>query len=190
MNRTYVIQKIIDTLNSKCYLEIGVQYGANLFRINVQCKIAVDPNFSFLNFRTLGLFLKYNKRAHITYHRCTSDEYFDHIEPGSTFDLVFVDGLHTYDQSLRDVNNALNYLSEGGLVLLHDCNPGTEAEACPAQSCQQAAEYKLPGWTGVWCGDVWKTICNLRAFRDDLNVFVLDCDLGVGVITRGKPEHY
>jgi hypothetical protein len=46
----------------------------------------------------------------------------------------------------------------------------------------------IPGWTGFWCGDVWKAIVRLRATRNDLRVFVLDCDYGIGVVYRGTPE--
>ena len=37
------------------------------------------------------------------------------------------------------------------------------------------------------CGDVWKTIVHLRATRDDLRVFVLNCDYGLGIIRPGTP---
>ena len=37
-------------------------------------------------------------------------------------------------------------------------------------------------------GDVWKTIVHLRSQRRDLRAFVLDCDFGLGIITRGQPE--
>ena len=46
----------------------------------------------------------------------------------------------------------------------------------------------LPNWTGLWCGDVWKSIVQLRSTFTDLNVFVLNCDFGIGVIARGKPQ--
>lgn len=49
---------------------------------------------------------------------------------------------------------------------------------------------KIIGLSGTcrWSGDVWKTIVHLRSYHDDLNIFVLDCDCGLGIITRGKPE--
>ena len=30
---------------------------------------------------------------------------------------------------------------------------------------------------------------HLRSLRDDINVFTLDCDHGLGIITKGKPEN-
>jgi hypothetical protein len=184
MNRTCVIQKIIDAKDAVSYLEIGVQYGANFFRIKARQKVAVDPRFTFFNFRTLVLWLKYNRSKSCTYKKCTSDEYFRHLNPTVTFDVIFIDGLHTYTQSLEDVNNALERLNDGGVIILHDSNPPSEAAAYPAYSLEYAAKQKLSGWTGDWCGDVWKTVCNLRSNRMDLNVFVLNSDLGLGIVMK------
>lgn len=104
----------------------------------------------------------------------------------NALDVVFIDGLHTYEQSLKDVNNSLKYLKEAGVIIMHDCNPPFESAAYPAESIEHAKSLNLPGWTGEWCGDVWKTIAHLRSSRNDLNIFVLDCDCGLGVITKGN----
>ena len=53
---------------------------------------------------------------------------------------------------------------------MHDCNPANE----------RAAGDVHPG--GDWNGDVWKVIHYLRTYRQDLEVYTLDCDWGVGVI--------
>jgi hypothetical protein len=36
---------------------------------------------------------------------------------------------------------------------------------------------------------VWKAIVHFRSKRNDLNLFVLDCDYGLGIITKNKPEN-
>jgi hypothetical protein len=117
----------------------------------------------------------------------SSDEFFDtHTNLLQKFppDVVFVDGLHTFEQSLKDVQNSLRFAREDGLIVIHDCNPPHTAAAQPARSENEAARMNLPGWNGEWCGDVWKTIPHLRATRDDLEVFVLDCDYGMGIVRR------
>jgi len=76
------------------------------------------------------------------------------------------------------------------VILMHDCNPTFAAAAHPAGSLAEAAAMNLPGWNGEWNGDVWKTICRLRSGRPDLRVFVLDCDFGVSVVTRGRPDDH
>jgi hypothetical protein len=118
----------------------------------------------------------------------TSDDYFANVRNSFQYDVVFIDGQHTYNQSLKDVNNSLSNLEENGVIVMHDCNPPHEAAAHPADSYDHASSLNLPGWTGAWCGDVWKTICYLRSTRNDLKIFVLDCDYGLGIITRGEAD--
>jgi len=101
--------------------------------------------------------------------------------------VIFVDGLHTYEQSLRDVINGLAHLQRGGVILMHDCNPPTEAAAYPADSIDHA-KTELQEYEGLWNGDVWKAIVHMRSLHPDLEVFVLDCDHGIGVVRRGKPH--
>jgi len=130
------------------------------------------------------------KSSLLKHYVTTSDEFFEKYADilNKGVDVAFIDGLHTYEQTVKDVDNTLKYLNEGGLIVMHDCNPPTLSASYPASSYEEAAKLNLPGWTGEWNGDVWKTIVLLRSLRKDLHVFVLDCDYGVGVVCKGKPE--
>lgn len=188
MNRNTVIQDIIDKKKAHSYLEIGVDHGKNFFPIKAGKKIAVDPSFKFGKKKRTKWALKnlYNLAA--KYHQITSDEYFADKKLHRTFDVIFIDGLHTYKQSLQDAINSIDRLHDDGVIIMHDCNPPHESAAFAADSIDHASSLNLPGWTGEWCGDVWKTICHLRSTRDDLEIFVLDCDYGLGIITKGTPS--
>jgi len=188
MTRLEVIQRIIDRKKGYSYLEIGIHDGKNFFRIKAKKKTAVDPKFIFSNAIKLKWCFKNFHNFFAKYYEITSDSYFSKADVKDAFDVVFVDGLHTYDQSKRDVLNSLERLNENGVIVMHDCNPQHYAAAYPAKSLEQAINLNLPGWDGNWQGDVWKTICFLRSARKDLRVFVLDCDCGMGIITRGKSE--
>ncbi|MGA2030367.1 MAG: class I SAM-dependent methyltransferase [Verrucomicrobiota bacterium] len=182
MNRIDVIQKIIDKTGAQSYLEIGVARGECFLSIKVQRKVAVDPKLRF--------FLKFKLRSQgAGYYQLASDDFFAKVKLPHGFDVVFIDGLHTYQQSLKDVENALSVLNENGVIVMHDCNPPGAAAAHPANSPGHAASLGLPGWTGGWCGDVWKTVCHLRSQRTDLRVFTLDCDCGLVIVTKGKPDN-
>jgi hypothetical protein len=74
------------------------------------------------------------------------------------------------------------------VIIVHDYNPASEA-AHPALSFEHAESLNIPGFTGEWNGDAWKTIVYLRSSRRDLDVFVLDCDQGLGIIMKRKPEN-
>ena len=81
------------------------------------------------------------------------------------------------------LKNTLKYLSDDGVMVLHDCNPQTKEAAVSFK------EWDERNQSGTWNGDVWRTILHLRSLRDDINVFTLDCDHGLGIITKGKPEN-
>lgn len=193
MDRVEVAQRILDRFNAKTYLEIGSQEGFSFFQIQANRKIAVDPEFKIpMAKRIKKTLAKKIRMEEERYFEVTSDAFFTNapaVFRKDKIDVALVDGLHTYQQSLRDVLNCLNYLSENGVIVMHDCNPRSEAVAYPGNSLQDAEKMNLPDWDGSWCGDVWKAIVYLRSLRNDLNVFVLDCDYGIGVVTKGKPEN-
>lgn len=189
MNRTEIIQRIIDKKKAKTYLEIGLADGKNFLKIRARRKIGVDPNFTKrLKIDRIKLTPRNLTNMAALYEKCTSDSYFARKKSTDRFDVVFIDGLHTYEQSLKDVINSLANLNEDGVIVLHDCNPTSKAAALPESLAKDAANLKSPGWTGAWCGDVWKTICYLRSHRMDLRVFVLNCNWGLGIVTKGQAD--
>jgi hypothetical protein len=170
------------------YLEIGVEHGQNFFSIKAENKTAVDPQFAFTLKERLRWSYKNLTNLTAKYYEVTSDKYFETVGNLRKMDIVFIDGLHTYEQSLKDALNSLEVLKEGGVIIMHDCNPPHKAAAYPSSTKEEAATANIPGWTGEWCGDVWKTVCYLRSTRKDLNVFVLDTDYGLGIITKRETQ--
>ncbi|MDO9530344.1 MAG: class I SAM-dependent methyltransferase [Syntrophales bacterium] len=192
MNRVTILQKIINKKKGGTYLEIGVLAGDTFLRIKASHKLGVDPNFEISPTKKLRYYIKNCSNIFNKYFHTNSDTFFgtEHIYLSKTgLDVAFIDGLHTFSQTLTDVQNALMYLNENGVIVLHDCNPLSEVAALPAKSIREIQKLNPPGFTGTWNGDVWKTIAYLRAIRKDLHVFVLDCDFGLGIITRGTPEN-
>ena len=185
MDKISVIQDLIDAVKGRIYLEIGVASGDCFLKIRADNKIAVDPEFTIpLRRKLKGCFDKRKKY----YYRMPSDDFFRNapcalLKKG--VDVVFVDGLHTHEQTLRDIKNSLGFLKPGGAIVVHDCNPKSPASAYPAASYEEAKNARPEGWTGEWSGDVWKTMPYLRSTRGDLGIFVLDCDCGLGIITKG-----
>jgi len=193
MNRINVIQGIIDAKQAKSYLEIGFGNGDCFYSIKAPLKMTVDPRFFNARKQKIKYYIKHWRRICAEYLRgvnkyfeMTSDDFFrtrSGVLKKFPPDVVFVDGLHSHEQSLKDVLNVLEYLNKGGVVVLHDCCPRSEAQAYPARSYKDVARLRLPGWNGQWSGDVWKTVVYLRSRRPDLNVFVLDTDMGLGIVT-------
>lgn len=189
MLRTDVIQMFLDLKENSSYLEIGVKDGDNFFPLKASSKTAVDPKFVFTLKSRFRWMYKNHSNLTARYFEITSDQYFEKPEVKiKKMDVVFIDGLHTYQQSLRDVLNSLTILKDNGVIIMHDCNPPHAAAAYPSESPATAALAGLSGWNGEWCGDVWKTICYLRSTRADLRSFVLDTDYGLGIITKGDAD--
>jgi len=182
------VQAFLDGRGLATYLEIGVGSGHTFLRIRAQRKLAVDPAPRIGALKRLRWWLRNGSNRSSRIYRLTSDEFFArHGDRFSTtrLDVAFVDGLHTYEQSLRDVESCLAHLTSRGVVLMHDCSPPSAAAAIPARSVGEARLAAGAAWDGMWCGDVYKTILHLRSQRPDLRVCVLACDRGIGVVQPG-----
>jgi hypothetical protein len=162
MKRWDILNLLVKRFNYKSYLEIGLQDpNSNFVKIDVDYKISVDPN----------------PQGECTFIG-TSDEYFESITDDTKFDLIFIDGLHHYDQVLKDIENSLKHLNEGGTIIVHDCLPTTER-------MQERDDHG-----GEWTGDVWKAISILRMERIDLSIYTINTDYGCGIIKRGTNIPY
>ncbi|MBE9507037.1 MAG: class I SAM-dependent methyltransferase, partial [Chloroflexi bacterium] len=117
MNRVSVINAVLESIGGKTCLEIGVDYGLSFMRIKARRKIAIDPQIRLLPLMKILSSLSTKERC---YFEVTSDEFFERhhaIPEANGIDVAFVDGLHTYLQSLRDCHNCLKYLSPRGVIV-------------------------------------------------------------------------
>lgn len=160
MNRIQIINSLIEKNNYESYLEIGVntpaQPGYSHNSIKVKLKHGVDPNVD-------------------TTFKMESDIFFN-TYINQKYDIIFVDGLHLYEQAYRDIINSLNYLNEGGTIVVHDCNPIREI----TQRRERASN--------AWHGDVWKAILKLRIENPNIILYTIDADEGCTIIQKGKQE--
>jgi hypothetical protein len=46
----------------------------------------------------------------------------------------------------------------------------------------------VPRVSKEWTGDIWKEWVSLRSYRNNLNMFVVNCDYGCGVIGHGTQQ--
>lgn len=176
MDRISIINDISKKNNFNSYLEIGIRNPDECFNlIEFDNKDSVDPGYENPN--------------NPAKYKFTSDSFFSLLESGTLdkspnykWDLIFIDGLHISDQVERDILNSLNHLSERGVIVLHDCNPPTKHHAR-----EDYDDYSTPA-SGCWNGSVWKAIYKMRCSRSDLDICVVDCDWGVGLIKKGNQE--
>ena len=158
MKRWDIINELIKQNGYSRYLEIGYGDGQTFKNVDCNYKIGVDPN-------------PHSKCDHIT----TSDEFFS--KNNETFDIIFIDGLHTYEQVRKDFFNSVTILNNGGIIVLHDCNP-TSYE-------MQRTDVSV---SNEWTGDVWKLIVELRTTDNEFEVLVVDTDYGCGIVRINQQE--
>ena len=175
INRTTLLNSYLLERKESSYLEIGVRNGENYFAIDAHRKFGVDPNYFFAKRALMRSWLRRNNWTQKMF-RCTSDYFFlkqaNRICSKQKFDLIFVDGMHTYEQSLMDAINGLRFLKPDGIIVFHDCNPWSK----------ESAEPTIPLGKVSWNGDVWKTICHFRRHSDFFECFTYEADEGLGVL--------
>ncbi len=151
------------------YFEIGVDEGVSIRIANCQA-IGVDPK------PRIG-----GNVSKAEIHTMTSDAFFDSSYKGLKGripDLVFIDGLHTFDQVIRDFINVEKNSSSATIIVIDDILP---------THILQTSRELVPG---AWTGDVWKFIPILKEYRPDLTITMLDSQpTGLMVITNLDPKN-
>lgn len=153
-----IINELIKKHNYKRYLEIGVRTNRTFNSVICDVKEGIDPQYQAT-------------------HQMTSDDFFAQLSKEVTYDVFFIDGLHEWDQVLKDLDNCLSHLSVGGTIVMHDCSPAEESWQID----------KYPGY-GSWNGTVWKAYAYFRMTRPDLLMHVVNNDHGVGIVKIGQQE--
>lgn len=151
-NRIAIVNFLISKTNGwdSAYLEIGCA-GNELFdSVASGNKVGVDP--------ALG-----------GTERKTSDEFF--AKNQRKFDVIFIDGLHEYEQVRRDAINALECLNDKGWIAFHDFLPSNWKE------------HHVPRLQEAWTGDCWKLAIELSK-ASGVNFKILKIDHGVGLLQK------
>lgn len=168
-----VLVELHRRLAPRTYLEIGVETGATLaLATSAEIAVGIDPDCR------VEVALPASARV----IREESDRFFATRARATLFgaravELVFVDGMHRFENALRDFANAEAWSSPDGTIVLHDCVPIVPASA--------SRERK----TRFWVGDTWKAALAIARHRPDLRIrTVLTPPSGLVIIRRLDPS--
>ncbi len=143
--------------NASTYLEIGVLHGNTFRGVDIPYKVAVDPHFRFD-------VDKYTDENTI-FHSVTSDEFFaEHAQQHGKFDLIFLDGLHTFEQTFRDFCASLSFAHDKTIWVIDDTLPTGPLSAHPNHTLISAIRVLLRIKDRRWTGDVFKVVFAIRDF--------------------------
>lgn len=162
---SFILRALFKYSNKKNlnYLEIGVGDAQFFNSIPINNKIGVDPNRKGNRDLTSDNFFKKNKLF---------------------FNVIFIDGLHTYEQCSRDLENCIKFLKNNtkenknkkkqsnGIIFIHDLLPRNHHES---------KIYKS--------GDVWKVAVELSQ-SNNMEFKIVNIDCGVGILKLKKNYSY
>lgn len=174
------INIIADKFKFSTYLEIGIRKGNTFTKIALPHKTGVDPEFAFD--------IDTHKSPLISYFPTTSDVFFSNFPRNLahppynyrekfSFDIIYIDGLHTFEQSYRDFKNSIPFSHDKTVWIFDDTVPSDPWSALP----DQEVSFKFREMAGVsghpWHGDVYKTIFAIHDFHKDFS-YATQIDVG------------
>lgn len=177
----YKVEKIIETdwhkysINRIALINLAISKVLNHQKNCRYLEIGCDDNFVFNSIilpekNKVGVDPKQGGNC-----KMTSDTFF--YQNNINFDVIFIDGLHHYEQCQKDVINSLKYLNTNGYIFIHDLLP---------------LNWKMelvPRIQGHWNGDVWKVGYELSQIKD-LNFKIANIDSGIGYLKKKKDFDY
>lgn len=166
------LERLYRLLAPETVVEIGVRYGESLARVPPPAiAIGIDPTPT----------VKYPLQTETHLFTETSDEFFargrlEKLLAGRPLSLGFIDGLHLYEQALKDFIHLERHCGPRSVIFFHDTFPVDQS----VQSRIQETQFHT--------GDVWKTILCLKHYRPDLDIFTIATPpTGLTVVTGLDP---
>ena len=128
---------LVEGIGARTYLEFGTHENQTIGKVRCERRIGVDTKPLTDHPSSIG----------IQFFAMTTQQFIKtEAAKHSPYDVVFIDADHSRQAVEADFHGIWPYVSDEGLVLLHDTNPETEADTAPGL-----------------CGDAWK----FAAFMDD-----------------------
>lgn len=104
---------LIRRLQFKTYLELGIRRGETFVGVAPEVELAIGVDITDSGF---------TKPPNAKFFEMRTDQFFQEYQ-GDNIDFVFIDADHTADAARRDLENSLDILNPGGLILMHDSDP-------------------------------------------------------------------
>jgi hypothetical protein len=159
---------------AKSYLEIGVADGRTFLHVDFDLKHAVDPKFRFDT--------RNHESERCKFFETTSDDFFLYFANSKVkYDIIFLDGLHTFEQTFRDICSTQAHCHDRTIWLIDDVYPSDAFSALPSEALSRKFRKLQHGsGKGPWHGDVFKTMFAIHDFFPNLSYRT--------VVRQGNPQ--
>jgi glycosyltransferase involved in cell wall biosynthesis len=155
LQRSQVINSL--TKPDAKYLEIGVEYGQTFlqthFKPEYKTGVDPDPKFPVTN-------------KEFKFKSCKSDDFFKTLveskllDTDTKYNAIFIDGMHQSEYFLRDFNNSVKVLEDGGSIFIDDILPFTYNEQLKIPR-KHYYENGILKYGEEWTGDIWKVVYHI-----------------------------
>ena len=179
--RKQVIQACLDLFPEPTYLEIGVWKGKTLFPVTAVSKTAVDPAFAF----DLGEMREKHSDTH--FFEVTSDDFFASLDSSTHYDVIYLDGLHTFEQTLRDLLNSILFVKEESIIIIDDVYPSSYHSSLPDVRAAKLLRQAMGSTDSSWMGDVYKLTLFIETFLQQYSYGMVSDNHGQLIMWR-KPR--
>jgi Methyltransferase domain len=155
------LNRLGSALRAASYLEIGVAAGKTFDAVTIPERTGVDPHFLF------DVDAATNDRTVL--NPMTSDAFFAQLPVDRAFDVIYIDGLHTLEQTYRDFCNSLAHSHGRSVILIDDTKPSDVYSAIPDHAKAMRHRRAAGGDSESWHGDVFKVVFLIHDFHPSLN---------------------
>jgi len=148
---------------SVTYLEIGIENARTFINVEAARKVGVDP---------FPLISRSGLPANTKIAIMESDQYFE--TNNLEFNFAFIDGLHTWEQTYKDIINSLNHGTKDCVLLIDDVVPCDKYASLRDQIACQVSKQEKNIYNNYWMGDVYHVVKVLAKFHPELSFYTIN----------------
>lgn len=182
--RLFAIMPFVGMFESAAYLEVR-QHTSIVFGLDEELLAAAGAQFKAIPLQDEGL------PGDSVEYECQSRDFLHFLlEKRCVFDVVLIDGVHTFEHALNDLMCAISLLSERGVAIVDDVLPNSYDASLPdfleVARLRGAAPEAGVHWfaDGSWMGDVYKIPFFISSFMPHLSFATAETPPGQLVVWR------
>ena len=161
MHHSDFIGLIASIYKPNTYVELGLYEGETLSKVIPHAKKVHGVD---MNQKPILDTIK-NNYPNTSIHYTMTNTFFENFHEG--IDMAFIDADHCFESVHCDLNNVLQRLNPGGVIILHDTDPDDDTLIHPTR-----------------CGDSYK-IVKLLEEHNDINIVTLPIESpGLSIVTK------